>query len=186
MRLAQETGQQPELWLGHIPYIAAAFALRKCLNCGSEDLDILGYPHDGGVYIPQYRMKVWVFGRCRNCLYENAYTKLEEMRRRGDGVDIDDLAYYLAVSSVLAKQDLVALLGREKFTDIVNRVTGMVLQNGESLDSFRDYFRLRDESTADRYIVKLRYRELRERMPDVDERIAARAAEYLRVLPKPL
>jgi hypothetical protein len=186
MRLAQETGQQPELWLGHIPYIAAAFALRKCLNCGSEDLDILGYPHDGGIYIPQYRMKFWVFGRCRNCLYENAYTKLEEMRRRGDGVDVDDLAYYLAVSSVLAGQDFVGLLGKEEFRNIVDRVTGLVLENGVRLDTFRDYFRLRDESTADRYIVKLRYRELRERMPDVDERIAARAAEYLRALPKPL
>jgi hypothetical protein len=80
----------------------------------------------------------------------------------------------------------VGLLGKEDFRNIVDRVTGLVLENGVRLDTFRDYFRLRDESTADRYIVKLRYRELREKMPDVDERIAARAAEYLRALPKPL
>jgi hypothetical protein len=184
--MAEETGQQPELWLGHIPWVVAGFALRRCINCGSEDLDILGYPHDAGYYVPQYRMKLWIYGRCARCGYENALKKLEHVRRLQPDADIDDLAYYLAVSSVLAKQDLVALLGREKFTDIVNRVTGMVLQNGESVDIFRDYFRLRDESTADRYIVKLRYRELREKNPDVDERIAARAAEYLRALPKPL
>jgi hypothetical protein len=186
MRLAQETGQQPELWLGHIPYVAAAFALRKCLNCRSEDLDVLGYPHDAGYYVPQYKMKLWIYGRCRRCGYENSLKKLEEMRRLGNGVDIDDLAYYLAVVSCLSGQDFVGLLGKEDFRNIVDRVTGLVLENGVRLDTFRDYFRLRDESTADRYIVKLRYRELREKMPDVDERIAARAAEYLRALPKPL
>jgi len=100
---------------------------------------------------------------------------------------VDDLAYYVAIVSSLSGQDFVGVgWGKEDFRNIVDRVTGLVLQNGKSLDVFRDYFRLRGTSTADRYIVKLRYRELREKMPDVDERIAARAAEYLRVLPKPL
>jgi hypothetical protein len=184
--LAGEIGQQPELWLGHIPYIAAAFALRRCLNCGSEDLDILGYPHDGGIYISQYRMKLWVFGRCRNCQYENAYTKLEEMRRLGDGADVDDLAYYLAVVSSLSGQDFVALLGKEDFRNIVDRVAGVVLQNGVSLEVFSSYFRLRSEWAFDRYFLKTRYRRLKEKTPDIDAKIAARAAEYLRVLPKPL
>jgi hypothetical protein len=186
LRLAEERGERAELWLGHIPYISAAFALRRCLNCGSPDLEILGYPDDGGIYISQYRMKLWVFGRCRNCQYENAYTKLEEMRRLGDGADVDDLAYYLAVSSVLAGQDFVALLGKEDFRNIVDRVTGVVLQNGVSLEVFSSYFRLRSEWAFDRYFLKTRYRMLKEKMPDIDAKIAVRAAEYLRVLPKPL
>jgi hypothetical protein len=185
LRLAEEIGQQPELWLGHIPYVAAAFALRKCLNCGSEDLDILGYPHDGGIYISQYRMKLWVFGRCRRCGYENSLEKLEYARRRQPDADVDDLAYYLAVVSSLSGQDFVALLGKEDFRNIVDRVAGVVLQNGVSLEVFSSYFRLRSEWAFDRYFLKTRYRRLKEKTPDIDAKIAARAAEYLRVLPKP-
>jgi hypothetical protein len=186
LRMAEETGRQPELWLGHIPYIAAAFALRKCLNCGSEDLDILGYPHDGGIYISQYRMKLWVFGRCRRCGYENSLEKLEYARRRQPDADVDDLAYYLAVCSGFAKQDFVAVLGKEDFRNIVDRVAGVVLQNGVSLEVFSSYFRLRSEWAFDRYFVKTRYRRLKEKTPDIDAKIVSRAAEYLRVLPKPL
>jgi hypothetical protein len=185
LRLAEEIGQQPELWLGHIPYIAAAFALRKCLNCGSEDLDILGYPHDGGIYISQYRMKLWVFGRCRRCGYENSLEKLEYARRRQPDADVDDLAYYLAVCSGFAKQDFVAVLaeGKDSYINIVDRVAGLVFDNGVRLDTFKDYFRFR--LYWDKYVIKSLYRRLRKENPDVDARIASRAAEYLRVLPKP-
>jgi hypothetical protein len=112
MRLAQETGQQPELWLGHIPYVAAAFALRKCLNCRSEDLDVLGYPHDAGYYVPQYKMKLWIYGRCRRCGYENSLKKLEEMRRLGNGVDIDDLPTTLRSCLVCRDRTLWGCWGR--------------------------------------------------------------------------
>jgi len=186
LRLAHETGQQPELWLGHIPYIAAAFALRKCLNCGSPDLEILGYPHDdGGVYISQYKMKLWVFGRCRRCGYENSLEKLEYVRRRQPDADVDDLAYYLAVCSGFAKQDFVAVLaeGKDSYINIVDRVAGLVFDNGVRLDTFKDYFRFR--LYWDKYVIKSLYRRLRNENPDVDARIAARAAEYLRVFPKP-
>jgi hypothetical protein len=184
--MAEETGKQPELWLGHIPYIAAAFALRKCLNCGGEDLDILGYPHDAGYYVPQYRMKLWIYGRCARCGYENALKKVEDVRRLQPDADVDDLAYYVAVVSSLSGQDFVGLLGKEDFRNIVDRVAGVVLQNGVSLEVFSSYFRLRSEWAYDRYFLKTRYRGLKEKMPGIDAKIAARAAEYLRVLPKPL
>jgi hypothetical protein len=188
LRLAGETGQQPELWLGHIPYIAAAFALRRCLNCGGEDLDVLGYPHDDGYYVSQYRMKLWIYGRCARCGYENSLKKLEDTRGLQLGpvaTDVDDLAYYLAVVSSLSGQDFVALLGKEDFRNIVDRVAGVVLQNGVSLEVFSSYFRLRSEWAFDRYFVKTRYRRLKEKTPDIDAKIVSRAAEYLRVLPKP-
>jgi hypothetical protein len=184
--MAEETGRQPELWLGHIPYIAAAFALRRCLNCGGEDLDVLGYPHDDGYYVSQYRMKLWIYGRCARCGYENSLEKLEYARRRQPDADVDDLAYYLAVCSGFAKQDFVAVLaeGKDSYINIVDRVSGLVFDNGVRLDTFKDYFRFR--LYWDKYVIKSLYRRLRKENPDVDARIAARAAEYLRVLPKPL
>ena len=188
LRLAEERGERTEIWLGHIPYIAAAFSLRKCLNCGGEDLDILGYPHDdGGVYISQYRMKLWVFGRCRRCGYENSLKKLEDTRGLQLGpvaTDVDDLAYYVAVVSSLAGEDFTQLVGKAHLLDIDTRAVTKISQNG-NLNELDDYFKLRSWWVSDRYIRSTRYRDLKERYPDVDARIAARAAEYLRVFPKP-
>jgi hypothetical protein len=66
------------IWLGHIEEIAKLFEGYVCPSCGTgfRPDDILGYPHDGGLYIEQYKMKLWVFGRCRKCGYDTAWWKL--------------------------------------------------------------------------------------------------------------
>jgi hypothetical protein len=70
--------EQRYIWLGHIEEIVEMFRGYVCPTCGTgfRPDDILGYPHDGGLYIEQYKMKLWVFGRCRRCGYDTAWWKL--------------------------------------------------------------------------------------------------------------
>jgi hypothetical protein len=70
------------IWLGHIPEIAKLFEGYVCPTCGTilETADILGYPRDGGLYVENYKMRLWVFARCRKCGYDTAWWKLGRSR----------------------------------------------------------------------------------------------------------
>jgi hypothetical protein len=70
------------LALGHIKELFEFFRSKSCLVCGYPHLEILGYPHPDGVYLKQYDMRVWVFGRCLRCGYDNAFWKFSLPRAR--------------------------------------------------------------------------------------------------------
>jgi hypothetical protein len=63
------------LALGHVKELFEFFREKACLVCGYPHLEVLGYPHPDGVYLKQYDMRVWVFGRCLRCGYDNALGK---------------------------------------------------------------------------------------------------------------
>jgi hypothetical protein len=71
-------GEQRYIWLGHIEEIADLFKGYVCPSCGTpfSREEIWGYPHDGGLYVENYMMKLWIFGRCRKCGYDTAWWKL--------------------------------------------------------------------------------------------------------------
>ncbi|MEM2189623.1 MAG: hypothetical protein QXG35_09900 [Nitrososphaerota archaeon] len=62
------------LWLNHIPEIRRFFEDARCLGCGHSlsDSEILGYPHESGIWIEDYQMMLWVFAVCPRCKYQNA------------------------------------------------------------------------------------------------------------------
>jgi hypothetical protein len=70
------------LALGHIRELMEFFREKACLVCGYPHLEVLGYPHPDGIYLKQYDMRVWVFGRCLRCGYDNAYWKFSLPRGR--------------------------------------------------------------------------------------------------------
>jgi hypothetical protein len=82
LRFLEENGTLDEgpsyIWLGHIEEIAKLFEGYVCPSCGTPftHADILGYPHDGGIYVENYKMRLWVFARCRKCGYDTAWWKL--------------------------------------------------------------------------------------------------------------
>jgi hypothetical protein len=70
------------LALGHIKELFEFFREKACLVCGYPHLEVLGYPHPDGMYLKQYDMRVWVFGRCLRCGYDNAFWKFSLPRAR--------------------------------------------------------------------------------------------------------
>ena len=67
------------LWLNHIKKLRKFFEDKKCLSCGSSLIgsNIFGYPHENGLWIQEYEMRLWVFCECRKCGYQNAFRKFE-------------------------------------------------------------------------------------------------------------
>jgi hypothetical protein len=70
------------LALGHVKELFEFFREKACLVCGYPHLEVLGYPHPDGIYLKQYDMRVWVFGRCLRCGYDNAFWKFSLPRAR--------------------------------------------------------------------------------------------------------
>ena len=66
-------GEARYLQLDHIPEISGLFDF--CLVCGGRQLEIMGYPHPDGIHVENYKMRLWVFGRCLRCGYDNALGK---------------------------------------------------------------------------------------------------------------
>jgi hypothetical protein len=70
------------LALGHVKELFEFFREKACLVCGYPHLEVLGYPHPDGIYLKQYDMRIWVFGRCLRCGYDNAFWKFSLPRAR--------------------------------------------------------------------------------------------------------
>lgn len=51
-----------------------------CLICGSRNLEIRMYPHDGGVEVEGEIGKQWVYAHCNSCQYDSALWKMEKRR----------------------------------------------------------------------------------------------------------
>jgi len=76
-----------EIDLTSIESVAEIFRGKTCVICREplDNANIYGYPHDGGIYVENFDMTLWVYARCQKCGYDNAWWKVERLEKGRKG-----------------------------------------------------------------------------------------------------
>ncbi|MEM1949370.1 MAG: hypothetical protein QXY50_02760 [Candidatus Caldarchaeum sp.] len=67
-----------DLVLTHVSAVADVFHGTACPMCltSLDAAEIYGYPHANGLWIEQFRQRLWVYAVCPKCRYQTSFRKV--------------------------------------------------------------------------------------------------------------